>query len=214
MKVERVSYEVITPSAARGILDAICWHPGMRWVVRRIDVLRPIRFQSFRRNELQSKVAPASVRRWMQDPASYEPQAAGAGSGEATPRNTLALRNVAYVVDAEPYVPESTGDHNPQKYAAMLERRVARGQHYHAPSLGCREFACAVSPPDASEQPIDESRELGLMLYDIAFRDQGRGNRPVFFEARLDGGVLVTDPEVALPDPALRAEVLACSSTR
>jgi CRISPR-associated protein Cas5d len=214
MKVERVSYEVMTPSAARGIVDAICWHPGMRWVIRRIEVLRPIRFQGFRRNEIQSKVAPGRVHRWMQDPSSYEPQPAGAGSRDATPRNTLALRDVAYVIEAEPLVYEPAGDHIPQKYAAMLERRIARGQYHHAPSLGCREFVCAVSPPDPSEQPIEDSRELGLMLYDIAFRDGGRGNRAVFFRAALDAGVVITDPDVVLPDPTLRSEVLACSSTR
>ncbi len=214
MKVERVSYEVMTPSAARGILDAVMWRPEMRWVVLRVEVLKPIRFTSFRRNELQSKVGPASVRRWMQDPTTYTPQPAGAGSDDATPRNTLALRDVAYVIEAEPLVYAPSPENTPQKYAAMLERRVAKGQHFHAPSLGCREFACAVSPPHAAEQPVPDSRDLGVMLYDVIFRDRGRANRAAFFEARLDAGVLHTDPAVALPDPALRTEVLACSSTR
>src|SRR5437762_2511972 len=100
MKVERVSYEVMTPSAARGILDAILWRPEVRWVVHQIEVLRPVRFSSFRRNEIQSKIPPRSVRAWMEDPRTYEPQSAGAGSEDATPRNTMALRDVAYVIEA------------------------------------------------------------------------------------------------------------------
>src|SRR5689334_12528071 len=90
-KVERVSYECMTPSAARNILDAICWKPEMRWVVMRINVLKPIRFQGFRRNELQRKLSPREVASWIKDPSKYEPQAAGAGTNDATPRNTLAL---------------------------------------------------------------------------------------------------------------------------
>jgi CRISPR-associated protein Cas5d len=150
----------------------------------------------------------------MANPSIYEPQAAGVGSDDATPRNTLALRDVAYVIEAEPYVYDVTAAANPQKFAAMLERRVARGQHYHMPCLGCREFACSVSPPDSAERPIAESRELGLMLYDIIFRDNGRANKAAFFQARLANGVMNTDPNTALSDHSLREEVLECSSRR
>lgn len=214
MKVERVSYEVITPSAARGVLDAILWRPEMRWVVRRIEVLRPIRFIGFRRNEIQSKIAPRSVRAWMRAPESYRPQPAGAGSDDATPRNTLALRDVAYVIEATPLVFSPNGDNTPAKYTAMFNRRVERGQCWQAPYLGCREFGCAVSAPDASEDPIDDSRDLGLMLYDIVFRDGAEGNRAVFFPAQLDHGVLDVAPESVLADTYQRAEVLACSYVR
>lgn len=209
MKVERVSYEVMTPSAARGVLDAILWRPEMRWVVKRIEVLRPIRFISLRRNEIQGKISPRTVARWMTDPATYVPQAAGAGSDEATPRNTLALRDVAYVVEAEPLVFEPDAENHPTKYLAMFNRRVEKGQCYLRPYLGCREFACDFMPPDPDERPLPETRDLGLMLYDIAFR--GEGNRAHFFKARLEGGVLDVDPARVLPDAG---EVLGCSSRR
>lgn len=211
MKVERVSYEVMTPSAARGVLDAILWKPQMRWIVHRIDVLAPIRFLSFRRNEIQDKVPPRSVLGWMADPAKYEPQAAGAGSDAATPRGTLALRDVAYCIEASPLVFEPSAEDTPEKYASMFERRVERGQCFHRPYLGCREFACHFEPPRTGEKPVEETRDLGLMLYDIVFRKGA--NRPLFFRAQLDHGVLATSPAQVL-DAAQREEVLACSSKR
>lgn len=209
MKVERVSYEVMTPSAARGVLDAILWRPEMRWVIRRIEVLRPIRFVSLRRNEIQSKIAPRTVAQWMKDPVTYRAQAAGAGSDEATPRNTLALRDVAYVIEAEPKVFEANAENHPTKYMAMFNRRVEKGQCFHRPYFGCREFTCDFTPPDPTERPWPETRDLGLMLYDIAFR--GEGNRAHFFLARLEAGVLDADPARVLPD---WGEVLGCSSRR
>jgi CRISPR-associated protein Cas5d len=212
MKVERVSYEVMTPSAARGVLDAILWKPEMRWIVHRIEVLEPIRFIAVRRNELQSKIAPRTVAKWMRDPTSYEPQPAGAGSADATPRSTLALRDVAYVIEAEPHVYEPNAENTVTKYVAMFNRRVGKGQCFHRPYLGCREFACEFAPPADDRKPIDETRDLGLMLYDIAFGSNGEGNSPTFFQARLDHGVLVTSPEQVLEDAAQREEVLACSS--
>ena len=212
MKVERVSYEVMTPSAARGVLDSILWRPEMRWVVRRIEVLRPIRFISVRRNELQSKIAPTTVQKWMRDPAGYQPHAAGAGSGDNTPRNTLALRDVAYVIEAEPRVFAPNGENTPTKYMAMFNRRVEKGQCFQQPYLGCREFASSFSLPDQAEKPVDIGIELGMMLYDIVFDRETGQNRPIFFKANVVGGILDTRPEIALPDAAQREEVLACSS--
>jgi len=139
------------------------------------------------------------------------PQPAGAGSDDATPRNTLALRDVAYVIEAEPLIFAPSAENNPVKYMAMFNRRVEKGQCFHRPYLGCREFVCDFSPPDPSEHPIAETRDLGLMLYDVLFRGNGKANRPVFFQARLEGGVLDTRPERVFPDPAVREEVLACS---
>lgn len=213
-KVERVSYEVMTPSAARNILDAILWKPEMRWVVTRISVLRPIAFQAIRRNELQSKIAPRLVARWMADPTTYEPQAAGAGTEDATPRNTLALRDVAYIIEAYPHVYAPNAEDTPIKYMAMFNRRVEKGQCFHRPALGCREFAARFEHPGAEDRPIAVSRELGWMLYDIVFRDSGRANRPIFFKAALDSGVLATDPAVVFKDAAQQEEVLACSYKR
>lgn len=210
-KVERMSYEVPTPSAARGLLDAILWKPEMRWHIRRIEVLSPIRFIALKRNEVQSKIAPGSVRKWMSDAASYAPLAAGAGSQEATPRNTLALRDVAYVIEAEPIVFGDAAANPPIKYVEMFNRRVARGQCFTQPYFGCREFAARFEPPSPEERPIEETRDLGLMLYDIAFNPDQGSYRPVFFQARLERGVILTEAAAVLPDEALRKEVLACS---
>ena len=211
MKVERVSYEVMTPSAARGILDAIMWKPEMRWHIHSIEVLKPIRFHAVKRNEIQSKIAPRTVAGWMADPASYTPQPAGAGTEDATPRSTLALRDVAYLIEAEPLVFNTSGDNGPTKYAAMFNRRVDKGQCFQRPCLGCREFAAHFEPPAADERSIDESRDLGLMLYDIIFDSKGKSNQPVFFQAKLQNGVLNTHADEVLLDETLRKGVLSCS---
>jgi CRISPR-associated protein Cas5d len=215
-KVERMSYEVPTPSSARGILDAILWKPEIRWHVRRIEVLRPIRFIPLKRNEVQSKVAPKSIHAWMTDAASYAPMAAGAGSEEGTPRNTLALRDVAYVIEAEPIVYDAgkDGQNTPMKYAEMFNRRVKSGQCFTQPYFGCREFAAAFEPPTGDERPIEETHALGLMLYDVVFDPEQGTYRAVFFDAELKNGVVETDVVQALSDEATRQEVLACSYRR
>jgi CRISPR-associated protein Cas5d len=209
-KVERASYSMPTPSAARNILDAICWKPEMRWIVTGISLLKPIKYGSVRRNEVQSKISPASVKRWMNDPSLFEPLVAGAGAGtDGTPRNTLLLRDVAYLIEAYPIVFDTRGDNTPQKYSSMLMRRAAKGQCYQQPSLGCREFAARFEPADGAEKPVPVNEDLGRMLYDIVFRPEG--NRPVFFSARLENGWLDTRPEVVLAEAAQREEVLKCS---
>ena len=210
-KVERFSAECMTPSAARNILDAICWRPQMRWVVTSIAVLKPIRFHSFRRNELQSKLAPSSVSGWMKDPSTYQPQPAGAGTEDATPRNTLALRNVSYIIEAYPHVYNETAEDTPVKYMAMLNRRVEKGQCFQRPYMGCREFAAYFEAPAATDKPIPVSMDLGYLLYDIHFREDGKSNQPVFFQAKLVDGVLQTDPDIVLPDAKTREEVIKCS---
>lgn len=212
-KVERVSYPLMTPSAARNILDAISWRPEMRWIVTSIAVLKPIKYISVLRNEVQSKVAPASVKKWMADPSEYRPLAAGAGADtEGTPRNSLLLRDVAYIVEAYPVVFNTSGDNTPAKYVAMMQRRVEKGQCYHRPALGCREFAAHFSPPDEDDRPLPISEDLGRMLYDVAFLPEG--NRAAFFDARLKNGVMDTRPEVVLKDEARRKEILQCSYRR
>ena len=212
-KVERFSYPVMTPSAARNILDAICWRPEMRWVVTSIAVLKCIKFISVLRNEVQSKVAPGAVKQWMSDPSTYTPLAAGAGADtEGTPRNSVLLRDVSYLVEAYPLVFNTSGDNTPAKYVAMLQRRVEKGQCYHQPSLGCREFAADFCPPSEDDKPQPISQELGRMLYDVAFLPEG--NRAAFFEAVLSDGVMDTRPETVLRDDATREEVLRCSYKR
>jgi len=212
-KVERFSYPVITPSAARNVLDAICWRPQMRWIVTSITVLKPIRLMSVLRNEVQSKVSPVAIKKWMRDASTFEPLVAGAGNGtDGTPRNTTLLRNVAYWIDAYPNVFDTSGDNTPVKYVEMLRRRVEKGQCFQRPYLGCREFAADFGPPREEDQPIADSMEIGRMLYDIAFLPEG--NRAAFFDARLQSGVMETAPEMVLSDESRRQGVLECSYRR
>lgn len=176
-KSERVSYEVMTPSAARGVLEAILWKPAIRWVIDEIAVLKPIQWTSFRRNEVNSK---ASLR--MGDYFADEDRAQ---------RNTVALKDVEYVVHAHFVMTEKAGaDDNPAKFAEMFRRRLEKGQCFHHPYLGCREMAAHVEPAPASYTPIEQgvARPLGLMFYDFDYRAERP--RPLFFDARLDGGVL------------------------
>ncbi len=213
-KVERFSYEVPTPSAARGILDAILWKPQMRWVVQCIEVLKPVRFANLKRNELQKKVSPVAIKKWIKDPQTFQPQVAGAGvKTDATPRATQALRDVDYVIEARPLVYHPNRTDTPEKYIAMFTRRVEKGQCFHQPALGCREFPADVTLAEGSEMPIAESRELGVMLYDIIFTPGGKRNEAVFFEAKLENGVVECRPEMVLK-PEICQGVLQCSSKR
>jgi CRISPR-associated protein Cas5d len=233
LKVERLSYPFMTPSAARGILDAILFRPEMRWHVRRITALRPAfppgfpkesadrpyRLIGVRRNEIQDKVSTRSVEGWMKDPSSFEPYLVdsagreGAQGQHRTQRNTLALHHVAYLIEASPLLTgranqprrkpgdeEDSGPDTEIKYAAMFQRRAAKGQCFHRPYLGCREFACYFAPPDETEQPLAGWTEtLGLMLYDIRF-GPGGVNRPGFFQAAVTRGVLHCDTERGGPN--------------
>lgn len=195
LKVERVSYPVMTPSATRGLLEAILWKPAIAWHVERIRVLKEIKFTAFRRNEVNSKASP--------------PKAATIRSGGPAPlyfadedraqRNTVALSDVDYVVEAHFTMTDGAGpEDNMRKFIDTFKRRVEKGQHFHQPYFGCREFVAEILPCENPPTPIKESRDLGLMLWDIRFSDDG--NRPVFFSACLKGGVLEvpTDPEAAL----------------
>lgn len=184
MKVERVSYEVMTPSAARGILEAVLWKPQMRWRVGAIEVLAPIRWMSFRRNEVQSRASPRTGEIIADD--------------DRTQRNTLALRDVDYVIHALFELTEKAGESDSvAKYVDMFRRRLDKGQHHHAPCLGCREFAADVLSAEGVPQPIDPGidRPLGWMFYDWERFPSGVGGvgdkgKPLFFEARLTSGVL------------------------
>lgn len=195
LKVERISYPVITPSAARGVLEAVLWKPGMRWHVRRILVLSPIEFTAFRRNEVNSK-APAPSATLIRDggapPRYYADE-------DRAQRNTVALRDVDYVIEAGIALTDQAGpDDNLTKFAEMFRRRLEKGQRFHQPYLGCREFPADVLPAEGAPVPIQDTRDLGIMLWDIAFGPYG--NRPIFFRARLCGGVVEVpaDPKATL----------------
>lgn len=193
MKAERVSYDVITPSAARGILEAIHWKPSIRWVIDRIRVLRPIRFETVRRNEVASKASYANARRAM---AGGEGELALHPEEDRQQRASVILRDVGYVIDAHFEMTRRAGpDDNPAKHADTVRRRIARGQCVWQPCFGCREFPAWFAPADGLAAEVPESlagdRDLGWMLHDIDF---DRGMTPHFFRAVLHDGVLDVPP--------------------
>ncbi len=196
MKVERVSYDVITPSAARGILEAIHWKPAIRWIVDRIHVLKPIRFESIRRNEVGHKLSAALVGKAMK---------AGRTDGlvnlieeDRQQRAATVLRSVGYVIEAHFELTSHT-DHtdNPGKHLDIFNRRARKGQCFHAPCLGVREFPAAFTLIESEEvmPAVDTGlvgeRDLGWMLHDIDFEN---GMTPRFFRARMVDGVIDVPP--------------------
>jgi CRISPR-associated protein Cas5d len=182
MKVERVSYAVPTPSAARGILEAIFWKPQFTWRIEEIWVLNPIRYYSILRNEVNKKASRRSASSWEKHGGNY------IASEDRTQRHTLALRDVDYVIRARIELQPGVNDH-PAKYRDQFRRRVRKGRCFSRPYLGCREFAARFAEPTGDERPIPRSDALGRMLYDLEYRADGRGT-PHFFRARLDNGIL------------------------
>jgi CRISPR-associated protein Cas5d len=189
MKVERVSYDVITPSAARAVFEAILWKPALRWRVNRIEVLQPIRWVNLRRNEVSAVVSTRNVQ-----------QAMAAGSGnlglfiedERQQRAGLFLRDVAYRLHAHMTMATDEARANPAKYIEMFERRARKGQCVNQPYLGCREFAADFRlVEDLPDRPpaIDETRELGWMLHDLDFTNLA-DPQPRFFNAMMRSGVI------------------------
>jgi CRISPR-associated protein Cas5d len=184
MKVERVSYPVMTPSAARGILESIFWKPEFSWQVREIWVLNPIRHFSIQRNEVMDKVPVSTIQRWAVNGEAFYAEDSRAQ------RHTLALRDVAYLIKAD-VVLRPHANEDIAKYRDIFRRRLNKGQCYRTPYLGCREFSGYFASPDGSEHPIEKTDELGLMLFDLDFKKDSSGfATPRFFHARLDGGVL------------------------
>jgi len=198
-KAERVSYPVMTPSAARGILEAVLWKPAIRWHVRRIAVLAPIKFIAFRRNEVNSKARRPDAR-LINEGGMFDPYFADLDRAQ---RNTIALRDVDYLIHADFSLTDRAGDgDNVPKFVDMFTRRVERGQYFHHPYLGSREFPADIEASAGTERPIEESRDLGLMLWDIIYAADG--NRARFFRARLESGVLHVpeDPEATIAEVA------------
>ena len=190
MKVERVSYDVMTPSAARGLVEAIYWHPGLKWTIDRIHVCAPIRFTNLRRNEVKSTISARSARTVMER-----------GTGELhlctaddiQQRAALLSRDVRYVIEAHFDMTDKAapGD-NPGKFQDIVKRRIRRGQFYHQPCFGCREFPaqfkwCDQQPPCHDE--LKGTRDLGWMLYDMDY-SAPEDIKPLFFRAELKDGVL------------------------
>lgn len=195
---ERMTVPVMTPTAARGLLSAVLWKPAMEWEVERIRILAPIQFTSFRRNEVNSRaMAPAAavVRDGGVAPALYADE-------DRAQRNTVALRDVDYVIEARFTLTERAGpSDNVPKFVDMFRRRVEKGQCFKTPFLGARECAADVLPADDAPPPIDETRSLGRILWYIDY-DAAGGVRPRFFDAQLVRGVLHVPPR-----PTVREEV-------
>jgi len=196
LKGERMSYDVITPSAARGILEAIHWKPAIRWQVDSIQVLRPIVFESIRRNEVGHKLSAASVGQAMK--AGRTDELVACVDEDRQQRAATILRNVAYVIAAHfELTPKAGADDNVGKHLDIFNRRARKGQYFHAPCLGTREFPAHfrllepgddLSVPDAS---LRGERDLGWMLHDIDF---ARGMTPRFFRARMQDGLIDVPP--------------------
>lgn len=189
MKVERVSYDVITPSAARAVFEAILWKPAIRWHIRRIEVLKPIRWINLRRNEVSGVVPAGAVKSAMKQ---------GKGNlgmyveEDRQQRAGLFLRDVRYRLHAEFEMLNNNPENNPVKFAEMFKRRASKGQCFNQPYLGTREFSCdfrLVEADTAPAQPLPETRELGWMLYDMDFADT-TNPMPRFFQANMQDGVI------------------------
>lgn len=198
LKVERVSYDVITPSAARAIFEAVFWKPAIHWQVTRIEVLKPIRWFNIKRNEVGKTMSPSSDGLIIED--------------NRQQRSSMVLRDVHYRIFArQEYIPLSkrpsaeqrlsAKDENPGKYNAMFERRAEKGQCFNQPYLGCREFSCGfrLIEPAVYGEGISETRDLGLMLYDMEFQkgDQfgEKPSRALFFRAFMQHGVIMVPPK-------------------
>jgi CRISPR-associated protein Cas5d len=185
-KTERFSYEVITPSAARGIFEAILWKPAIQWHVRRVLLLSPPRFIQLKRNEVNSRASVRNVQKAARGGVALNYFA----DEDRAQRNTLALRDVDYAVEAEFRMTSRRGsDDNPKKFDEMFQRRLEKGQFHMQPYLGCREFPAWVTPYTGDPPPLlDETRDLGYMLHDLRYGAEK--NEPVFFRAKIDHGVI------------------------
>jgi CRISPR-associated protein Cas5d len=205
LKVERVSYDVITPSAVRAIFDSIFWKPAIRWQPTKIEVLNPIKWTSIRRNEVGAVASPRTECLYIEE--------------KRQQRNALLLRDVHYRIYAKlVFIPKRSRineksrnpgidaeekdmlhkDENPGKYNAMFERRASKGQCFNQPYLGTREFSAdfrlVTDVSKCEEKPIDESRDLGIMLYDMDFINEDN-IQPLFFRAKMENGVIIIPPK-------------------
>lgn len=196
MKAERVSYDVITPSAARGLIESVFWHPGLKWHIRSIRVCAPIEFVNIRRNEVKSVCNGKNAKTVME-------RGTGAlwlaTSEDIQQRASTLLKNVHYVIEAEfEMTDKASPTDNPGKFQEITKRRLRKGQFYSQPYLGCREFPaqfqlCETLPP--VPESLKGKRDLGFMLYDMDYSDPGNIT-PMFFRAMMEDGVI----QVPRPD--------------
>jgi CRISPR-associated protein Cas5d len=193
MKVERMSYDVMTPSAARGILEAIHWKPAILWVIDAIHVLKPVRFQSIRRNEVGHKI-PANKAKTAMRNGTLDGLHLSVEEDRQQRASTL-LVDVAYIIEAHFDFTDRKGEEdNAGKHLDIFNRRARKGQCFHQPCLGTREFPAELKllePEDAIPPAIQETRDLGLMLFDI---DHAGDHSSMFFRAKLENGILKVPP--------------------
>lgn len=174
LKVERFTYPCMTPSAARGVLDAVLWKPEFKWYIHRIKILKPVRFFSVKRNEINSKQG--------RNPIVIEEKRAQ--------RNSIVLKDVSYIIEASVYLDAYSNKNPPQKYIEMFERRVRKGQCYHRPYLGCREFAAEFFEPSDADIPIQDDIPIGSMLLDIFYDENSVPHPRFFYDVAVRQGVL------------------------
>lgn len=190
MKVERVSYDVITPSAARSIFEAILWKPAISWQITKIEILNPIRWINLRRNEVGGVISSRNVKTAMNSGVG---QLALYIEEDRQQRAGLFLRDVHYRLHGEFLMTDKAGSSdNPAKFAEMFRRRAEKGQCINQPYLGCREFTCdfaLADPNSADPEPVALNQDLGWMLYDLDYKNPASPT-PLFFRAELKDGVL------------------------
>ena len=174
LKVERMTYPCMTPSAARGILDSILWKPEFHWYVRRINVLNPVKFFSVKRNEINSKQGKS--------PIIIEQR--------RSQRNSIILKDVAYIIEASIYQKGPSEKNPPKKYVEMFRRRVRKGQCFRRPFLGTREFYAEFSEPIGDEVLITTPIPIGSMLFDIFYHENGKQEPVFFYDVAVENGIL------------------------
>lgn len=187
-KSERFSYHSITPSAARGLVEAVFWKPAIEWHVSKIHILRPIKWTSFRRNEVGSKasVSKSIVEKGGQPPVLY-------ADGDRVMRNTVALLDVEYAIEYFFTMTEKAGtEENITKFHEIFTRRISKGQYFHQPYFGCRECVANLELLEELPKPETINKDLGIMLWDIDYKRSGKKERniPVFFHAHVVEGTL------------------------
>ena len=190
LKVERVSYDVMTPSAARGILEAVMWKPAIRYVIDEIIVCAPIKYENIRRNEVNSKIPYKNERTAAKELS--ENRLYLSASNDRAQRATIVLKDVCYVVSAHFEMTDRAGpDDNEGKFTEMIRRRLRRGQNFNTPYLGVREFPAEVRLLENGEKPapINDTRSFGLMFYDFNYELKSEMNfNPVYFMAEMTNG--------------------------
>ncbi len=195
LKVERMTYPCMTPSAARGILDSILWKPEFKWYVRKIKVLKPVKFFSFKRNEINSKQGSVPI---------VVDEVNNSGKPKyRSQRNSILLKDVSYIIEASIFIDEYSEINPPKKYTEMFNRRVKKGQCFRRPFLGTREFAAEFIPALEDDYPIQETIPIGSMLFDIFYDDKGKPEPVFFYDVAVKDGVL--DCEVPENDQLLKS---------